>query len=95
MKFDEVPFLGAEPDIVCMVVSRFFENPIQNNFSEIQKWDGNPLSRGPDPTGAVGYMRKQQFERTKAASPLKISLRTKIKWVNATKPTPSGRELVV
>jgi hypothetical protein len=95
VKFDEVPFLGAEPDRVCMAVSRFFENPIQNNFSEIQKWAQNPLSRGPDPTRVVGYMRKQEFERTNAASPLKGSLRTNIKWVPAMKPTPRGQELVV
>lgn len=95
VKFDEDPVLGAEPNQACMAVSRFFENPIQNNFSEIQRWGQNRLSRGTDPTGAVGYMRKQQFERTKAASPLKTSLRTKIKWDNATKPTLHGRELVV
>ena len=95
MEFDEVSFLGAGWDQVCMAVSRFFENPIQNNFSENQKWDQNLLSRGPDPTEVAGYMRKQEFERTSAASLLSISLRTKTQWVSAAKPTPSGREVVV
>lgn len=53
-----------------MAVSRCFGIPIQNNFSEIQSVHQNPVSRIDFPTGVVGYMRKQEFERMKAASPV-------------------------
>ena len=43
-----------------MAVSRFFKFPIQNNFSENQNAHQNPLSRVSDPSGVVGYMRKQE-----------------------------------
>jgi hypothetical protein len=33
----------------------------------------NPLSRVSDPNRVVGYMRKQQFERVEASSPLRSS----------------------
>lgn len=56
-----------------MAVSRFFENPIQKGFSGIQRLHQNPLSRMSDPNRVVGYMRKQQFERIEAASPLRSS----------------------
>jgi hypothetical protein len=56
-----------------MVVSRFFENPILNNFSEIQKLHQNTLSRDLDPDEVAGYMRKQEFERMKASSPTRSS----------------------
>jgi hypothetical protein len=52
-----------------MAVSRFFENHIQNNFSEMQRLHQNPLSRAFVPNRVVGYMRKQQFERIEASSP--------------------------
>ena len=57
---DQVRKKCAEPKLVCMVVSRFFKIPIQNNFSEIQSVHQNPPSRVGDPSGAPGYMRKQK-----------------------------------
>jgi hypothetical protein len=73
VEFDQVRKKCAEPNYFCMVVSRFFQNPIQNNFSGIQNSHQNPLSRVSEPSGVVGYMRKQKFERTKAASPVMSS----------------------
>lgn len=53
-----------------MAVSRFFENPIQKGFSGIQRLhQKHPIHIGL-PNEVVGYMRKQQFERVEAASPL-------------------------
>lgn len=37
VEFRQVRRKCAEPDQVCMAVSRFIENPIQKGFSEIQK----------------------------------------------------------
>lgn len=68
--FHQVRKKSADPDHFCVAVSRFFENPIQNNFSEIKRLHQNPLRRVSDPNEVVGYMRKQQFERVTAASPL-------------------------
>jgi hypothetical protein len=66
----QVTNLCAELHLGCMAVSRFFFFPIQNNFSEIQKVALIPLSRVLRPSGVVGYMRKQRFERIEATSPL-------------------------
>ena len=51
----------AEPKLVCMAVSRFFQNPIQNLFSEIQSAHQSPPSRAGVQSGAPGYMRKQKL----------------------------------
>lgn len=58
-EFLKVRKKSAEPDRSCMAVSRFFENPIQNVFSEIQKLHQNPRSGVSDPNAVAGYMRKQ------------------------------------
>ena len=57
--FREVSKMCAKPDAVCMAVSRFFQNPIQNNFSGIRNLHQNPLSRVRNPCAPSGYMRKQ------------------------------------
>ena len=41
-----------------MAVSRFFQDPIQNHFSEIQKLHQNPLSRVLEPSGVSGSLRE-------------------------------------
>jgi hypothetical protein len=66
---DQVPNLCAERYFGCMAVSRFFFFPILNNFSGIQNMALIALSRVMGPSGVVGYMRKQRFERIEATSP--------------------------
>ncbi len=46
--------------MVCMVVSRFFEIPVQMNLSEKISARQNPLDRARDPSGVGGYMRKRK-----------------------------------
>ena len=55
----EVQKKSADPDHICMVVSQFFENPIQNVFSEIERLHRNPPSWVVEPNMVAGYMRKQ------------------------------------
>ena len=60
-----------------MAVSRFFENPIQNNFSEIQHLHQNPPSRVLDLICVAGYMRKQKMQAKQAiAAPKPLLLST-------------------
>lgn len=49
---------GAGDGQFCVVVSRFYENPIQNLFSEPEKLHQNPASRVSDQMGPGGSMRK-------------------------------------
>ena len=59
-KFLQVRKKSAGRELVCMLVSRFFQNPIQNLFSEIQSARQSPPSRAGVQSGAPGYMRKQK-----------------------------------
>jgi len=56
----------AEPEMVCMVVSRFLKYPIQIEF--IGKRLGGPsaLSRAPTPSGVGGYVRKRELRKHSA-----------------------------
>lgn len=57
--FRQVRIKCAEPEMTCMVVSRFIYFAIQNEFSENDCAHQKPLSRATDPSGVGGYMRKR------------------------------------
>ena len=57
---DQVRKKCAEPNLVCVAVSRFSKTPTQNNFSETQSVHQNRSSRAGVQSGAPGYMRKQK-----------------------------------
>ena len=64
--FDQVRKKCAEPELVCMVVSRFLKFPIQMNLSEKDFSHHRPLGRVFDPSGVGGYMRKRRIRELKS-----------------------------
>ena len=57
---DQFRKICAEPKLVCMAVSRFLKNRIQNLFSEIQSVHQRPPGRTGVRSGVPGYMRGQE-----------------------------------
>jgi hypothetical protein len=53
--------------MVCMVVSRFFKFPIQNEFFGKRLVGPSALSRVGNPSGVGGYMRKRDWQQSVSA----------------------------
>jgi len=58
----EVRKCCAGREVICMVVSRFLNFPIQMNLSEKDFARQKPLTRARDPSGVGGYMRKRESQ---------------------------------
>jgi hypothetical protein len=79
-RFDQVRKKCAEPEMVCMVVSRFLKFPIQIEFIGKRLGGSSGLSRVLTPSGVGGYMRKRELRKHSAHSgdlPVPISRESK------------------